>query len=134
MEKFDINNSLSVAEEAVKILIEKKGRAVRLFNVVETSAITDYYVSVTGGSGTQVAALADEVVYKLGLLGVETLRVEGRKANEWLLVDLGDVIINVFDKKSRDFYDFDRKFSDDSAIDIGYLVEAVDKKLGFEEL
>lgn len=129
---FNPQDAKCIAEEIVKVLIEKKGRAIKLFDVKETSSITDYYVNVTGGSNTQVASLADEVVYKLGLLGVEALRVEGRRANEWLLVDYGNVIVNVFDKKSRDYYDLDRHFSPDAIVDITELEREVDIKLGIE--
>ena len=120
--------SADIASEAVKVLLEKKGRDIKLYFVGESSPITDYYINVSGGSNTQVSALADEVVYKLGLVGVEALRVEGRKANEWLLVDFGDVIVNVFDRKSREFYDLDRHFSSNNLVDISHLVDEVDKK------
>ena len=68
------------------------------------------------------------MVYKLGLQGINALRVEGRRANEWLLVDFGDVIVNVFDRKSREFYDLDRHFSVENKVDITHLVAEVDKK------
>lgn len=119
-------SSLAIAEEVVKTLLSKKGLNVRLYNVVETSPITDYYVNVTGRSSTQVAALADEVVYRLGLKGVDALRVEGRKANSWLLVDFGDVILNVFDPEARKFYDLDRHFSFENSVDISPLEKEVD--------
>ena len=122
------HDALYIASEAVKVLLEKKGRDVTMYYVGETSSVTDYYVNVSGGSNTQVAALADEVVYKLGLQGINALRVEGRRANEWLLVDFGDVIINVFDRKSREFYDLDRHFSIENRVDISHLVAEVDKK------
>ncbi len=125
-------SSLAVAEEIVRVLLSKKGLDVKLFNVGETSAITDYYINVTGRSNTQVAALADEVVYRLGLRGCDALRVEGRQANSWLLVDYGDVILNVFDTASRKFYDLDRHFLLYNNVDITYLVEEVDNMFSLE--
>ena len=122
------HDALFTASEIVKVLLEKKGRDVTMYYVAETSSVTDYYVNVSGGSNTQVAALADEVVYKLGLLGINAMRVEGRRANEWLLVDFGDVIVNVFDRKSREFYDLDRHFTPENRVDISHLVAEVDKK------
>ena len=124
--------SLKIAEEIVKILLAKKGVDVKLFYVGEASAITDYYINVTGRSNTQVAALADEVVYRLGLKGCDALRVEGRQANSWLLVDYGDVILNVFDIASRKFYDLDRHFSMDNNVDIAYLVDEVDNMFSLD--
>ena len=121
-------DSTLVAEEAVKILLEKKGVDVRLYDVREKSPITDYYINVTGRSSTQVAALADDVVHLLGERGLECARVEGRRDNAWLLVDFTDVIVNVFDRPSREFYDLDRHLPADSSVDISYLVKIVDDK------
>ena len=118
-----------VAEAAVKALLENKGLDVRLFDVREKSSVTDFYVNATGRSSTQVAALADEVVEVMEKGGRSALRVEGRSGNSWLLVDFGDVIVNVFDKASREFYSFDRHLPADSERDIAYLIEEVDAKL-----
>ena len=118
-----------LAREAVKILIERKGIDVKLFDVREKSSVTDYYVNVTGRSSTNVAALADEVDVKLSERGRKSLRTEGKRGNGWILVDFGDVIINVFDRASRDFYNLDRHFPEESQIDISDLVAEVDAKL-----
>ena len=122
-------DSGTLAREAVKILIEKKAINVALFDVREKSSITDYYVNVTGRSSTQVSSLADEVDSKLSERGRGALRTEGRRGNNWILVDFGDVIINVFDRESREFYNLDRHFPEGSQLDISDLVAEVDKKL-----
>lgn len=119
----------TLAREAVKILIERKALDVKLFDVREKSSVTDYYVNVTGRSSTNVAALADEVDVKLSERGRTPLRTEGRKGNSWILVDFGDVIINVFDRASREFYNLDRHFPEESLLDISDLVAEVDAKL-----
>ena len=128
-----IMNSKQLAEQAVKVLLEKKGLEVSLFDVTESSPITDYYVNVTGRSSTQVASLADDLVYFIGLRGRDALRVEGRRGNSWILVDYGDLIVNVFDRQSRDFYALDRFFPEESRIDIDYLERAVDEKFKIEK-
>ena len=118
-----------LAREAVKILIERKGLDVKLFDVREKSSVTDYYVNVTGRSSTNVAALADEVDVKLSERGRTPLRTEGRRGNNWILVDFGDVIVNVFDRSSREFYNLDKHFPEESLLDISDLVAEVDAKL-----
>lgn len=120
--------SLSLARSIVSILVEKKAIDVRLYNVSEDSSVTDYYVNATGRSSTNVASLADEVTYKIGLQGRSELRVEGRSGNAWLLVDYGDVIVNIFDKPSREFYNFDRLLPESSEVDISDIIEEIDKK------
>ena len=121
-------SSDKLAEEAVKQLLEKKAIDVKMFCVKESTSITDYYVNATGRSSTQVAALADELVDYFSDRGRNSLRVEGRQGGAWILVDYGDVIINVFDKASRDFYNLDRHLPEDSLVDISYLEAEVDKK------
>lgn len=128
------NDILSEAEPSIlakavaSVLIEKKAFDVRVYDVSESSSVTDFYVNATGRSSTNVAALADEVEYKIGLSGRNPLRVEGRAGKAWLLVDYGDVIVNVFDKASRDFYNFDRLMPEASAVDISDVIAEIDKK------
>ena len=123
------SDSVTLAEAAAAVLIEKKAIDVRLYNVGEENPITDYYINVTGRSLTQVVALADEVAYKLSEQGVEALRIEGKRGNAWILVDYGNVIVNVFDKESREFYNLDRLMPGGSEIDISPIVARVDAKL-----
>ena len=126
-------DSGTLAREAVKILIEKKALDVKLFDVREKSSITDYYINVTGRSTTQVASLADDVSGKLAERGRTELRTEGRRGNSWILVDYGDVIINVFDRASREFYNLDKHFPEESQLDISDIVAEVDKKFEINE-
>lgn len=121
-------DSETLAREAVKVLLEKKAIKVSLFDVREKSSVTDFYINATGRSSTQVAALADEVDAKMSERGRVSLRTEGKRGNGWILVDFGDVIINVFDRESREFYNLDRHFPEESQIDITDLIAEVDAK------
>ena len=121
--------SSELARAAAAILIEKKALDVRVYELLEASPITDYYVNVTGRSSTQVSALADELAYKIGLCGRDAARIEGKRGTSWILVDYGDVIINIFDRESREFYNLDRLMPQNSEIDISDVVAAVDRKL-----
>ena len=128
--KMDLVNcdSTTLAREAVKVLLEKKGIKVALFDVREKSSITDYYINVTGRSNSNVSALADDVDVKMSERGRTPLRTEGKRGGAWILVDFGDVIVNVFDRESREFYNLDRHFPEGSQLDISDLVAEVDKK------
>lgn len=121
-------DSLTLARAAVYVLVEKNALDIRLYEAGEGNSVTDYYVNATGRSSTNVASLADEVAYKIGLNGRDALRVEGRSGNSWILVDYGDVIVNIFDKPSREFYNFDRLLSEDGRVDISDVVAEVDEK------
>ena len=99
-----------------------------MFNPGEKSSVTDYYVNATGRSSMQVGALADYVTEITEKCGRSPLRIEGRAGNSWILVDYGDVIVNVFDKQSRDFYSFDRHLPAETELDISDIIAEVDKK------
>ena len=120
----------ALARQIVALLIEKKALDVRLYNVGEESSITDFYINATGRSTTQVGSLADDVSEKMSELGRNALRIEGRQSNNWILVDYGDVIVNVFDVSSRDFYAFDRLMPKGSEIDISDIIREVDERFG----
>ena len=126
----DLKNcdSKALAEKIVSVLLEKGGIDVKLFYVREGSSITDYYINVTGRSSTNVMALADEVLYQISLLGREDDHTEGRDGRAWILVDYGDVVLNVFDRESREFYNFDRLLPAESLVDISHIVAEVDAK------
>ena len=121
-------DSLYLAEEAVKLMLEKKAIDVKMFCVKDYTSVTDYYVNVTGRSSTHVASLADDLCDNFSLRGLKAHQVEGRRGNSWLLVDFGFLIVNVFDSESRSFYNFDRLLPAEGMIDISGLVEEVDKK------
>ena len=108
--------------------MKMKGSAIKLFNVKETSSVTDYYITVTGRSKTQVSALAEEVVYQLGLSGRDAARVEGKRGDTWILVDFIDVIVQVFDSEARHFYDFDRLLAEAELVDISHIEEELDNE------
>lgn len=133
MEKIKTNElsgceAVALAKVACSILLEKKALDVRLFCVEGKTSVTDYYVNCTGRSSTQVAALADYVSELIGDRGRKPLRVEGRAGNSWILVDYGDVIVNVFDRQSREFYNFDKHLPDDCEVDISDIAAEIDKK------
>ena len=126
--KIDLNDSRILANEAVKILLEKQGLEIKLYDMREREAITDFYINVTGKSSMHTSSLADELYDKLSELGRDALRVEGRRSDSWVLVDYGDMIVNVFDKKSREFYDLDRLLPKEALMDIAPLMAEVDAK------
>lgn len=118
-----------LSNEIVKILIEKKAIDVKLFDVKEGTGVTDFYINATGRSNTHVASLADDICELIAVRGRNELRVEGKRGNGWILVDYGDVIVNVFDKESRTFYNFDRLLPAEGEQNISELIAEVDAKL-----
>ena len=120
-------DSLTLARAAARRLLERKAGAVAMYRVSDLTTVTDYYINATGRSSTQVGALADDVAEALALRGRDALRMEGRAGGAWVLVDYGDVIVNVFDPPSRELYPLDRLFPAECAVDISDLVKEVDE-------
>lgn len=132
----DLKNASSAAlcEAILALLLEKKGRSITAYHVGEESAVTDYYINVTATSSTQVLALSDEVAEKMSLRGKHPSRIEGRSGASWVLVDFSDVIVNVFDTQSREFYDLDRLLPADRAVDIAPIKARVDEKFSLKNI
>lgn len=93
---------------AVAALEARKGSSITVLDVAAGSGFTDYMVIATGSSDRQVRALADNVVAEAKAQGVRPLGVEGQREGEWVLVDLGDVVVHVMQPRMRDFYNLEK--------------------------
>ena len=102
---------------AAKALDAKKAQDLRVIEIGDLSILADYFVLATGTSTTQVKALADEVDYQLSERGVEPARREGYGSAAWILLDYGDIIVHIFDKENRLFYNLERIWRYGMAID-----------------
>ncbi len=116
-------NSKDLAIQAVKLMDAKKAIDVNLIDIREISALGDYFVIATGTGSTHVKALADELEMRLKEEGFSPDHIEGYRSNSWILLDYGEVIIHVFTRESREFYDLDRLWQDGVKVDISeYLI------------
>ena len=118
-----------IAKAAVAVLVEKKALDVRLYEVGEENPMTDFYVNATGRSVNQVAALSDMLAEKLAEYGIDDAKIEGKRGNSWILIDCGVVIVNIFDKESRTFYNLDRLMPEGTERDISAVIKYVDDKM-----
>ena len=101
-----------IAEAIAEVLDFKKGKDIKVICVEGKTEIADYFVLCSGNTGTQIKALADEVEYKIGLRGLSPYQVEGRDNNTWLLVDYSNVIVHIFHREAREFYNLDKLYGD----------------------
>ena len=91
----------------VDALEDVKGHDIVVFNVAQLSPFFERVVIASGDSGRQLKALADSVRDKLGALGARVRGVEGEAGGEWLLVDLGDIIVHVMHPAVRSHYNLE---------------------------
>jgi len=91
----------------VEALEDVKGRDIVVYNVARQSAFFERVVIASGDSNRQVNALATSVQEKLKALGAKIVGVEGRRNGEWVLVDLGDIVVHVMHPAVRSFYNLE---------------------------
>ena len=108
-------NSKEKAIFAAKTLDDKKGESIKILEVKGLTSLGDYFVLCTAGSSTHMNALCDEVEEKLKENGELLKHREGKQG--WVLLDYGDVIVDVFDYESAQFYDLERLWADAPSID-----------------
>ena len=101
-----------IAKIAYDALDEKLGHDIEIIKIDEISVIADYLIIASGNNVNQMNAMIDLVEEKLGQAGYTEHRVEGNKNSTWILLDYGDVIIHVFSKEDRLFYDLERIWRD----------------------
>ena len=91
----------------VEALEDVKGRDIVVFNTARMPSMFERVVIASGDSNRQVKALADRVQERIVELGSRVYGVEGEKAGEWVLVDLGDVVVHIMHPAVREFYNLE---------------------------
>ncbi len=99
-------------EIVVNALDDMKAKDINILDVRERTSVTDYMVIASGTSNRHVKSIADNVVEEVKGKGLRPLGVEGGSGSDWVLVDLGDVIVHVMMPAAREFYDLERFWRD----------------------
>ncbi len=107
---------LALAKAIADRLDEKKGHEVKVLAVGDKTSIADYFVLCTGNSSTHVKALAGEVEEHVSKRSVEPDNVEGRGNHSWIVLDYGNVIVHVFSREAREFYNLDKLYGDTKTV------------------
>ena len=107
-------NTKELCELAVDALEDIKGMDIKVLDVIDKSSVTDIMIFASGNTSRQVKALANSVADKAKKAGSPALGVEGDESNEWVLVDLGDVVVHVMQPKIREFYNLEKLWGEDS--------------------
>ena len=103
--------SAELTQVAVNALEELKARQIVTLDVSHLTDVMDTLVIASGTSSRHVKSLADNVAMALKKLGSPALGVEGADVGDWVLVDMGDVVVHVMLPEARDFYDLERLWS-----------------------
>ncbi|MBM7070483.1 ribosome silencing factor [Shewanella sp. OPT22] len=92
-----------------------KAKDIISLDVQDKSTITDYMVICSGTSKTHVKSIAEYIALETKNAGFPPVGIEGRSGSEWVLVDMGDVILHVMQDQTRDFYQLEKLWSDNHA-------------------
>jgi ribosome-associated protein len=111
-------NNKEIALMAAAVLLKKKALDVVIIDIAEKSSFADYFVIASGGSERQVGTLSDEIEDQFAKEGVLTKSVEGKKTSGWILMDFGDVIVNIFTTEQRDRYKIEKIWNDCTFLEI----------------
>ena len=105
-------NSKAYALLAAETLDSKKAEDIIIFDIAEKSSIADYLILATGLNERSVGALIDEVEDRLAQEGLLVKSIEGKKESGWILMDYGDIIVNVLTAEKRDRYNIEKVWAD----------------------
>jgi ribosome-associated protein len=108
---------------AVRALDDKKANALQVLQTRDVTILADYFIICTATSTTQIKTLSDEVERVMKERGEAPLRTEGYRSGGWVLVDFGCVVVHIFLKDLREFYNLERLWSDATPLDLAPLLE-----------
>ena len=104
--------SLKLAKTAAKFASDKKAEDITVLDMRHVVNFCDFFVIATGNSTRQAQAIAEGVVEGFEELGTKISRKEGFREGHWVLVDVGSVLIHVFERETREFYGLDHLWQD----------------------
>lgn len=107
-----MHQSKEMARIAWNALSDKKGEDIKIIDITGISVLADYFIIANGNSDSQINALVDNVEEELHKAGYPLRQREGQASGSWVLLDFGDIIVHVFDKENRLFYDLERIWKD----------------------
>ena len=104
--------SKEMAQLLAELLDSKKATDIKVIDIAEKSSFADFFVNATASSQRQLGALSNDIEDKLAELGWVAKSTDGRPETGWILIDGGDVIVNLFTQETRDKYTLDKIWSD----------------------
>lgn len=120
--KINQMDSKQLLEMAVKAGDGRRAEDIVALKVDQISPMADYFVIMTGGSDRQVQAIANAIIEKAHEEKVNIGSVEGKNHAQWVLIDLGDVVVHVFREETRAFYNLEKLWSDAPMVNISKWV------------
>lgn len=115
----ELDNRISIILKAGD---DKKALDIKAIDISRLTNIADYFIIFSGNNERQVVAIADEIEDKMKEAGYELHHKEGYRTGRWILLDYGDIIVHIFHKEDRDFYNLERIWIDGTEINIENII------------
>ena len=106
-----------IAIHIAKTLDEKKAQNISILDISERSGFADYFVTTTASSLRQMNSLTDELDDRMAQEGLLSRNIEGKGESGWILIDYGDIIVNIFTEEARNKYQIEKIWGDCTSID-----------------
>ena len=113
----DRSAALQTALNCARLAAENKARDVVVIDLTGVTPLYDYFVIATGSSRRQIHNLAEEIDAAMAAAGNKRLGIEGYEAAKWVVQDYGDIVVHVFDKETRDYYELEEFWADGPKLD-----------------
>ena len=107
-----------IVKKIYNIIEDKKGDDIKVIDISKVSSIADYFIIASANNINQVQAISDEIDFVLGKDGILPKAVEGNKNATWVLLDYNDIVVHIFLKEDRVFYDLERIWRDGTEVEI----------------
>lgn len=104
--------TLELVKKAVDALSDKKAEDISVIDIHNVSTIADYFIIANGSNVNQLGAMQDAVDEAMYKSGVHAKQIEGNRSSTWILMDYQDVIVHLFSKEDRLFYDLEKIWKD----------------------
>ena len=116
--KGEILDNKEIAIKTGEILSAKKAEQVLVLGIAEQSSFADFFVNATAMNERQLSALSDDVEDQLAKEGVIPKNIEGQPSSGWILMDYGDIVVNIFLPQQREMYQIEKIWGDGEFIAI----------------
>ena len=110
--------SKNLAIRIAELTFEKKAYDVKILDLSKVASFADYFVLCTADSDTQVKAISDEVERKLREEGISSWHREGYESLSWVLLDYVDVVVHIFKKDARQYYNLEKLWGDAPVVEV----------------
>ena len=120
--KTNPEGSVLYAQRISEFMLEKKALDIKVIDVRKITTLTDFFVICTSESQPQTRAITDHINEQLQKDGIKAWHIEGYEYLDWVLMDYINIVVHVFSRESRDYYELERLWAD------GYITQVEDKK------